>query len=610
MREVDSQAGLIGSLFNTAHVLFDAEDPEDVLGEVAECVGQAVGASEAVIALLRGDSHVLQVAGVYGDASRLGCDLGATVPLAQIVRDRSLLMGTEPILLDDGSSLMPTRTNASPGTVLSPTILFPITCRGTVLGLLFIALGNGTAELSLAHVRLCQTVAKELAAALRAAESQAIRGSKLSQTAVAGNLVRMVLDRRGLSTLVAALDDLVENPVVLVNSVFHLIAHSPRQEGTDRMRRDSLDQGGVPREAMDDPLFRRQLHRVIESKGPLITGSFLKYGLVQRRLEAPIWTGSDLLGLVAAAESRRPFTDSDCAIVEDATVALGLELVNQRAKLETEHRLRADFLAELLAGVSKDTPSLIERAGFLGIDLCRPWDLLVLDVDEGTGPKLASEQADQMVAKRRILEAIHHLGNSPYTRPVAVIQGRNIVVLAPNPSLDGGRSRRLAEAIRQEVSRHVFHGFVSVGVGETCRSLEDFPRSYARARRALEAARSLGLSNAVISLGDLGVYGILSRKEDEGELLQFADKMLGPLVEYDHKRGSALLETLHAYLEEDRNQRRTATRLFIHPNTLAQRLARIAAVAKLDLNDSDTRLNLQLAFRVLKLAGRTTFGQQ
>jgi DNA-binding PucR family transcriptional regulator len=74
--------------------------------------------------------------------------------------------------------------------------------------------------------------------------------------------------------------------------------------------------------------------------------------------------------------------------------------------------------------------------------------------------------------------------------------------------------------------------------------LDDFRRRHAEARRALDALGSLDKRDETVTVDDLGISGILFRREDREDLLGFAQRMLGPLVEYERRQRSNLLATL------------------------------------------------------------------
>jgi DNA-binding PucR family transcriptional regulator len=142
---------------------------------------------------------------------------------------------------------------------------------------------------------------------------------------------------------------------------------------------------------------------------------------------------------------------------------------------------------------------------------------------------------------------------------------------------------------------------VSIASGGVCSGIDAFPVRYAEARRALDVVRSLGRADQTVTLEELGLYGILFRREDQTELRRFAHRMIDPLLAYDARRGTDLVGTLDAYLDGSGALRKTARRLGIHLNTLRGRLERIGQLCGIDLDDATTRLNLQLALKIARL---------
>ena len=75
------------------------------------------------------------------------------------------------------------------------------------------------------------------------------------------------------------------------------------------------------------------------------------------------------------------------------------------------------------------------------------------------------------------------------------------------------------------------------------------------------------------------------------------------LIDYDRRRRTSLLDTLERYLSERRSVIESARALYVHPNTLRQRLGRIEDLTGLDLNEDDL-LSLELAIKLARLHGR------
>ncbi|QLY30125.1 helix-turn-helix domain-containing protein [Nocardia huaxiensis] len=88
---------------------------------------------------------------------------------------------------------------------------------------------------------------------------------------------------------------------------------------------------------------------------------------------------------------------------------------------------------------------------------------------------------------------------------------------------------------------------------------------------------------------------------------RFAQRVLGPVVEYDARTGAGLLPTLEVFLACEGSWRQAAERMHLHLNTVRYRIGRIEELTGRDLGRLDDRLDLYLAMRTL--SGPTASGQ-
>jgi len=597
---------LFDALLGASRAIWSSRVPEQALGEIASHLGRAVAARDVVIALVNDDGRALEARGTFSHRGGAATGVSNALPMGWTGLDLTALNPRSPVLLgDDPRALAAPRRGRS----RRPALVFPIAGRERVHGALFVSGALDGPPVGAAEARLCQSVAEQLAAAFDGALERARAQQRVAEAAGQARLVEMVVEDRGVEAITAALADLLDNPVMLSDRAFHLLSVSPNQDHVDRMRLDCMSEGGIPRQALDDPEVRLQFRRVAQHRGPVVLANFPEHGWVQRRIQAPVMTCDEVLGWLSVAEAERPFRPTDYALLQKAAVAFGLELGKRQVALDAEHRLRADLLGELLAGPPLDIASVTARASYLGIDLRRPWDLMVVEVDEQTAPCTTGESYDRSAMTRRTLQAIRSALRQRRPEAVLVWHGDGIVVLLPSGHDRCLAVQAVADLISQEIDRVSLDGSVSIGIGGRCERVVDFARAYTRARRALQAAQTLRRSDVTVSLDDLGVYGLLFRRDDPDELNCFATRMLGPLLEHDARHGDALLDTLRVYLDENGNHRRTAARLFIHVNTLGGRLQRIAAVTKLDLGSSATRFNLRLALSVHQMSGSQPGGR-
>jgi sugar diacid utilization regulator len=141
-------------------------------------------------------------------------------------------------------------------------------------------------------------------------------------------------------------------------------------------------------------------------------------------------------------------------------------------------------------------------------------------------------------------------------------------------------------------------GALSVGVSSPCSGVTEYARGFEEAASAAEVGTLIRGGPGVTTYDELGPYKYVLSSE-EGVRDRYRER-LELLVEYDRRRGTQLLDTLEGYLDHRGNVAVTSRALFIHPNTLRQRLGRIQRVSGVNLEHDDW-LSLAVATKVVKL---------
>ena len=316
------------------------------------------------------------------------------------------------------------------------------------------------------------------------------------------------------------------------------------------------------------PARREQtLQRALEARGPTRD---------RGRLIVVAEQDGQALGTIALIDPDRTAGQIEKIALEHANTVLRLELVHLRALGEAELRVRRDLVEELLAGTDLDTA--LQRAQALGYDLARPHRVVLLT----NGTSRADHEAFYHAVRRAV--RITGVGSLLAARPggVAVLsdtdkdweQFRAVVIAQMGP-----------------------HGTCRVGVGAPCIQPPEFPRSHSQAQLALKMQLATGSPEQATQFEDLGIYQLLSEIPDINSVEVFIRRWLGPLIAYDTDKDARLLNTLSCYLECGGNYDTTAKRLLLHRSTLRYRLQRIRDISGHNVNDPDTRFNLQLATR-------------
>ncbi|WP_344660054.1 helix-turn-helix domain-containing protein [Catenulispora subtropica] len=272
------------------------------------------------------------------------------------------------------------------------------------------------------------------------------------------------------------------------------------------------------------------------------------------------------------------FGDVDQRILERAALVVALHLLMRRSEAEAAERLGGDLLDDLLAVPVRHTSTLAERARRVGVDLDRPHIVIAADAAPADRPR-AHFAAGRLAGAEGGLAGSH--------------EGR-IVLLLPGDD-PSAAAQRVHTALRGGLAQPL-----TVGAGGPKAEVAAYAEAHAEAVRCLSALHALGRAGGAAAPSDLGFLALVLGGGDPGDVVRRA---LGPLIDYDAKRGTDLLGTVEQYFAAGRSLGRTGEALHIHVNTVTQRLERTARLLGADWQDPGRSLEIQLALQIRRVMG-------
>jgi purine catabolism regulator len=138
-----------------------------------------------------------------------------------------------------------------------------------------------------------------------------------------------------------------------------------------------------------------------------------------------------------------------------------------------------------------------------------------------------------------------------------------------------------------------------IGVGSPASGMAEARPSFLDAREVADVALRHPdrhpAGRPYYRLPDLRLRGLLHMLRDDARLRSFADRELGPLLEYDAAHGTSLLGDLSAYLQAGGNKAVAAERAHLARPTFYQRLRLIERVLGVSLAEPESRVSLHAA---------------
>jgi GAF domain-containing protein len=304
-----------------------------------------------------------------------------------------------------------------------------------------------------------------------------------------------------------------------------------------------------------------------------------------RLLVAPLVVGEEQLGMLCCLARGRAFNEEQADLLRAVAnqTAVGLKKAELIERLTAENIVK-DMFEALAAG---SVAAAEAKAGEARCDLSRPHAFVHVerargDADGPPWPDLAGRAQARL---RRL-----------YRRAFFDSRHDSLRALVPFPAGGGDGLEQLARSC-DEIGRELG---IELGLSGVDRGASSARRRMREAADASRIGRSLAGGGGAILYEQLGAYRYLVHMELEEAPHDRYGQAVEALIDYDSRRGAQLVETLERYLAARCSVTASARALYIHPNTVRQRLERIGQVTGLDLRTADL-LSLELALKVARL---------
>lgn len=399
------------------------------------------------------------------------------------------------------------------------------------------------------------------------------------------DLMRVFFDDEGVEGITQALAGMLQCDVVVEDRVGETIGASVRHG-----RR-----AAVP-SARDATEVTSRLNEVVEARH---TVDVEVDAAAPPALVTPVLLNDEVAARIWAFRAQGAFEPFDRRSLERGAIVIALALLRLRTAQEVEWRLSGEFLDDLLRAEGTGLDALLARARQLGADLSLPHTVVVARRDPPDDPSDSNLRTHDTRTQRLLLTLVQQCADRHEASVLTAARSDHVVVLWPDGV--GQSSGSFAEELRREIRAYAAGWSASFAVGPPCERIPEYGDAYRLACGALDLVQETGRRERVISLDDLGVYRLLLQVKRPRDLANFADSVLGPLHDYDERRGTCLLETLDVYLREGCKVGASADALYVHTNTVAYRLRRVQELIDVDLRDPEDLLQVQFAFMIEKI---------
>ncbi|HEX2914738.1 MAG TPA: helix-turn-helix domain-containing protein [Chloroflexia bacterium] len=404
----------------------------------------------------------------------------------------------------------------------------------------------------------------------------------------------LVLENRGLESIVQTLARLLQQPVILLDPLQKPLAQAlPENFPCKQISQNKEWWQHLETTQPEDQSDQAQLC-FCRKQVTIKAGNTLLGSLVTAQVKSSDPSGSSL-----KAES----SDLDELAIEQAATVIALELTKEQAIFEVERRLRGELLEEILNSPPDDT--LASRAALLGYDSSCLYTVILADID-GFHNIIENEHLSEgqiSGLKQRILNLINRMVLRAYPQSIISFRSDMVVIMlgVPGtiPPAEGKEQvRKLVAELHSSLHEYFPQVSFSIGISQPGANINQFKARYQEVQLALQMMGGATTPGKIVDCSQLGSALLLLKIQDNDTLFRFVEEVLGQIIRYDHKHRSNLLETLQTYSKYNRDLHQTAKNMHIHFNTLSYRLDRVEKLTGRKLNQTDDWLDIQLALRL------------
>jgi purine catabolism regulator len=302
----------------------------------------------------------------------------------------------------------------------------------------------------------------------------------------------------------------------------------------------------------------------------------------------------------AASQSLHPFYMMP---LEQASHIVAYEQMKQDALAEGEKRLRRQFFSDWLDNrLSRE--EIMNRVKTYSIIDLESYLICVCAADPSPEGQLLTNLEQNARCERWLFQTEKFLEDYP-RQPICEIKDYRLILILPILS---GDNKTFDEKEYLEIFRNLQHRLTeenqmttfSIGFSNPVDQINKIPQAYHEAKETLEIGYSLQKKQFIHTYRTQQVTELI-RSIPDNKLHDFYSYCLGELAFTDQPERLELLNTLDIFLNHESSIAETAKVMFLHRNTVQNRINRCEALLNISVKDPIDTLKIRIAMVIHRL---------
>ncbi|MBB6215875.1 sugar diacid utilization regulator [Anaerosolibacter carboniphilus] len=368
------------------------------------------------------------------------------------------------------------------------------------------------------------------------------------------------------------------NPVAISDASYVLLANSGQEEN-DLVWGDTIANGRTSSNLISKFHLEGLVETLMNTEGPV----FLDMGIAKKRhrILSKVIIDGKLTAICGVIESIRTIKKSDLDLMQVLSDAVAIELQKMKYSVKDDKNI-SSLLIDILESKVYMEKTLEERLKYLHWRPKKYFNVVILKKNESI-----NMMKDFI---KRSLESFSFFSK-------AFEWEDNMVILINYNNEEFSKiSSEITILLKEQIKE-------SAGISKTFSRLLQLPGYYNQAVSAHYWGSALNRNDCLYCYQDYYIYHLLGSSRKEIDIEGMRDERLMKLIEYDKKNKTEYFNTLYVFLSSKSSVSKAADKLFIHRNTMAQRIKRICEIVDIDLSSNQDIVNIMLTYKILELIG-------
>ena len=400
------------------------------------------------------------------------------------------------------------------------------------------------------------------------------------------SFLELAINDRSIHQILQTLSTLIQEPTAYVDTVFHKVYFS------ENVSEDSLYLKGLSYEIILNEY--REKYQCID-----VVNKEQKFGYI----------------MLLSDRSDRTYPDTDSNIyktaIEYASIVIILRMQIRISNRMIEEKYYSSFVGDLMLNNVKTREEINTRAHLYGWNLDGGGFVAIIDInnikkyylrnlDTGTNEKL-QKYTDQ------IFDTSIKYIKQAFPSTIYYSQSDFIAFLITG-KLPVSARKTLADTFSQ-IQHSLLNAVpftISMGVGMYVDDIINIHNSYQQAKQVIQTVYQIQQFNRLFFYDQIGIYRLLFSISSNNEAIEFCDKYVKPLQQYDDQHHANLIETLQSIINCGWNLKLASEKLFLHYNSVKYRFQKICDLLEIDLRDNSRHTEIELALKIYLIQGYRT----